>query len=217
MLRPVTRFDVEEYGSPRVGEVPTADPNSPAARFALDAAAEALGQAGLGDDTQWVGAAGVVLGTCLGESGSAFHWLRTHASGSREPAPLREWHGTLAAPTAGLAGVYGLTGPVLTVSTACTSGTSALALAADCIRRGEADVMLAGGVDVLCRFVVSGFWLLRALASETVRPFDRRRDGLALGEGAGILVLEERDRALERGASPLAEIVGCGSWGTPIT
>ena len=73
--------------------------------------------------------------------------------------------------------------------------------------------MLAGGVDALSRFVVSGFWSLRALAAAEPRPFDRRRDGLALGEGAGIVVLEEREIALARGAPVLAELLGSGSSG----
>jgi len=71
--------------------------------------------------------------------------------------------------------------------------------------------MLAGGTDALSPFVLSGFGLLRALTTTQVRPFDRRRDGLALGEGAGVLVLEERARAEKRGAVILAEVLGGGS------
>jgi 3-oxoacyl-[acyl-carrier-protein] synthase II len=71
--------------------------------------------------------------------------------------------------------------------------------------------MLAGGVDALSGFVVSGFGILRALASTEVRPFDRRRDGLALGEGAAIVVLEEAGSARRRGAPILAELLGAGT------
>lgn len=83
-------------------------------------------------------------------------------------------------------------GPVLTVSTACASGASALGLAADLLRADRADLIVAGGYDVLCRFVMRGFDALRSLTRERIRPFDRRRNGLLLGEAAA-LVLMARD------------------------
>jgi len=198
-LRPVTRFDTADLGAVQAGEIdaplPAMEQRAPA--FALFAAAEALAAAGLPRDDLPTGS-GVVMGTCLGGA----------IDSSPFPAP-----GGFAAPALRLAEAHGLSGPVVTVSAACASGTAAIANAADCIRRGEADLMLAGGADALSRFVVSGFWLLRALSSTQVRPFDRRRDGLALGEGAGLVVLEERERARRRGAPMLAEILGGGSAG----
>ncbi len=83
-------------------------------------------------------------------------------------------------------------GPVLTVSTACASGATAVGLAADLLRAGRADLIVAGGYDVLCRFVMRGFDALRSLTRDRVRPFDRRRSGLLLGEAAA-LVLMARD------------------------
>jgi 3-oxoacyl-[acyl-carrier-protein] synthase II len=86
-------------------------------------------------------------------------------------------------------------------------------MAADMIRRGEAERVLAGGYDALSEFVFSGFDSLRALSTTTVRPFDRRRDGLGLGEGAGFVFLEEESAARARGARPLARVLGWGSGG----
>ena len=198
-LRPVTRFDVADFGSVQAGEVgePLPATEERASAFALLAAAESLAAAGLRRDDLPT-ASGVVLGTCLGGAIAQSH----------PPAP-----GGMAAPALRLAAAHGLSGPVTTLSAACTSGTAAIASAAACIRRGESDLMLAGGADALSRFVVSGFWLLRALSPTRVRPLDRRRDGLALGEGAGVIVLEERERARRRGAPMLAEILGGGTAG----
>jgi 3-oxoacyl-[acyl-carrier-protein] synthase II len=89
-------------------------------------------------------------------------------------------------------------------------GTHAVALAASWIRAGRADVVLAGGADLLCRFVVSGFNCLRA-TSETSRPFDRRRKGLVLGEGAAVLVLESEAHAERRHARVRAVVAGMGA------
>ena len=80
-------------------------------------------------------------------------------------------------------------GPVLTVSTACASGATALGVGADLLSDDAADLVVAGGYDVLCRFVMRGFDALRSLTRDRVRPFDRRRSGLLLGEAAGLLLL----------------------------
>jgi 3-oxoacyl-(acyl-carrier-protein) synthase len=201
-LRPAERLDLSDYASPRVGEVPhdLRRGSEPAAAFALAAAAQAIEEARLASEP-WPAATGVVIGTCLGGAEAWFERAGPVSSG------------TLGAPAAHIAREHALEGPALSLSIACASGTAAIGVAAGCIRRGEAERMLAGGVDALSRFVVSGFWSLRALAAGDTRPFDRRRDGLALGEGAGILVLEDRDVALARGATLLAEILGSGSSG----
>jgi 3-oxoacyl-[acyl-carrier-protein] synthase II len=107
-----------------------------------------------------------------------------------------------------LARWLGAGGPVITVSTACASGATALATAADLLRRDEADAVVAGGYDALCRFVLRGFNALRSLTRDEVRPFDRRRSGLLLGE-AGALALLVRERDL-RGPR-LGTVLGYGS------
>jgi 3-oxoacyl-[acyl-carrier-protein] synthase II len=100
-----------------------------------------------------------------------------------------------------LATEYNLGGTCLTISTACASGTDAIGAAARKIAEGSADIIIAGGADILSDFALFGFNALQALTHEKVRPFDKNRTGLALGEGAAFLVLESEQRAIKRGAS----------------
>jgi len=100
---------------------------------------------------------------------------------------------------------------MLTVSTACASGATSLGLAADLLRADAATAVVAGGVDVLCRFVMRGFNHLRSLTRDEVRPFDRRRQGLLLGEGAGLVVLERASTAQQRGVRPFGYLLGHAS------
>ena len=113
---------------------------------------------------------------------------------------------------------FGLLGYNNTVATACAAGTQAIGDATEVIRRGAADVMIAGGAEAgVCELGLAGFASMRALASahngdpeHASRPWDRDRDGFVPAEGAGILILEGLDHALARGAVPLAELIGYG-------
>ena len=112
---------------------------------------------------------------------------------------------------------YGLRGPNSCVSTACAAGTHAIGDAFRIIQRGDADVMLSGGCEsVITPLGIGGFCAMRALSTRNEepdrasRPFDAQRDGFVLGEGAGILVLEEMERARRRGATVYAEVAGYG-------
>jgi 3-oxoacyl-[acyl-carrier-protein] synthase II len=105
----------------------------------------------------------------------------------------------------------GIDGPVTLISNACASGANAIAHAASLVRRGEAPAVLCGGYDALCQLVFAGFDTLKALSPTVARPFDAHRDGLALGEGAGMLLVESLDHARSRGAEILAEIAGSGA------
>lgn len=105
----------------------------------------------------------------------------------------------------------GACGPVVGFSSACASGAMALGAAMEAVRHGEVDVALAGGADSLCLLTYSGFNSLRSVDPGPCRPFREDRQGLSLGEGAGMLVLESLDRALARGAEPLAELAGYGA------
>ncbi len=121
-------------------------------------------------------------------------------------------------PAGVLALIHGAKGPNTTVSTACTSSAQSVGDAFDRIRRGDADVMLAGGCDALVEaFMVTGFALLGALSTRNddparaSRPFDANREGFVLAEGAGFVVLEAEEHATKRGATPLAELAGFGA------
>ena len=101
-------------------------------------------------------------------------------------------------------------GPTTVISNACAGGANAIGHAADLIRSGMADIVLAGGYDALCELVYCGFDSLLTLAPELCRPFDRGRNGLMIGEGAAFLVLESEEHALRRGATIHGIIAGYG-------
>ncbi len=151
----------------------------------------------------------VVLGTTLGGmlSGSAFH---------KEIVLDREGRASsLFDYIAFSQGVHvaednGALGSVFSISNACASGTNAVGFALNEIRSGAADIALAGGYDTMCEFTFAGFNSLQAITTTLCRPFDLRRDGLVLGEGAAVLILEEMDSAKRRNALILAEIAGYG-------
>jgi 3-oxoacyl-[acyl-carrier-protein] synthase II len=156
-------------------------------------------------------AAGIVLGTTTGGmSGVEEHYRFEHQAGRRS-GKLAAW---LEAPVSVsgdlLAMLIGSRGPRLTVSTACSSGANALGLAADWIRAGRVAAVLCGGADSLCRMTYSGFNALQALDRTPCRPFDRRRAGLSLGEGAALFVFEDWQAAERRGARILGEFLGYG-------
>lgn len=113
---------------------------------------------------------------------------------------------------------FGLKGPSFSVVSACATSVNCIGSAVDTILAGRADVMLAGGSEAaITRFAVAGFCAMRALSTrndnpeKASRPFDKERDGFVMAEGAGILVLEEREHALARGAKIYAEIAGYGA------
>jgi len=199
--------DLVPHCAAEVREPVVADPDR-AGAFALRAATEAVADARLDplDSTRL----GVVLGTTLGGMRlfEAWYPARPAASGGLERVPYF-------APAVRLARALGCRGPVATTQLACASSTHAIALAADWVRSGRADVVLAGGTDLLCRFVVAGFNALRATA-EVARPFDRDRRGLVLGEGAAVVVVEDGERAARRGAPVRARLLGVGAAGDAV-
>jgi 3-oxoacyl-[acyl-carrier-protein] synthase II len=107
-----------------------------------------------------------------------------------------------------LANAFGISGPVTIIANACASGANAVGHAFELLRAGRAGRVLTGGYDALNQLVFAGFDSLQALSPTTCRPFDTNRDGLALGEGAGIFALETLGSAQQRGARILGEIVG---------
>ncbi|MCH7601127.1 MAG: beta-ketoacyl-[acyl-carrier-protein] synthase family protein [Planctomycetes bacterium] len=121
-------------------------------------------------------------------------------------------------PASHIAREYGLRGPVYNCLTACAASTQAIGEATSMLKRGDADVMVSGGTHTMLHVLgVTGFSRLTALSTRNddyksaARPFDRTRDGFVMGEGSGIVILETLDHAQQRGAQPLAEIIGYGS------
>jgi len=109
-----------------------------------------------------------------------------------------------------IASALGLFGPKTTFMTACSSGATAVGFAADQIRSGRAAVMIAGGAEPLSRIIYAAFNSLRSVDPEYCKPFDKNRQGLSLGEGAGIFILEALNHATARGAQILGEVLGYG-------
>ncbi len=208
-VAPIRRFSADDLDPAAAAEVDdTMADRDRVGAFAVRAASEALEAAALRRETIDASRLGVALGTTLGGMEIFEAWDAAAAAGVAPPPQLGRVPYFAAA--ARLAETVGARGPVMTTQLACASGTEAVALAADWVRAGRADVVLAGGSDLLCRFVVAGFNCLRATAEEA-RPFDRHRRGLVLGEGAAIVVVEEAGHAVRRGAPVRARILGAGA------
>jgi 3-oxoacyl-[acyl-carrier-protein] synthase II len=138
--------------------------------------------------------------------------------GVKDLHPIHEAEQEPGTPAGHLAGIFGARGPNANCLTACAASSQAIGEATEIIRRGDADVMLSGGTHSMIHpFGVTGFNLLTALSTRNAdptrasRPFDRDRDGFILGEGAGMVVLEELEHAKARGATIFGEVAGYGS------
>ncbi|MCP3677121.1 MAG: beta-ketoacyl-[acyl-carrier-protein] synthase family protein [Deltaproteobacteria bacterium] len=154
----------------------------------------------------------VLLGTTLGGMISGMKYHRAGLANGFEhvnPAPLADYRAHTHARN--LMKEYGLSGEALTFSDACTSGANAIGRAFRMVRSGGADIAVAGGYDTMCEFTFAGFNSLQAVTVSKCRPFDRDRDGLALGEGTAVLILEEMEYAKRREAAPIVEIIGYAS------
>ncbi len=229
VVRRLTSFDPTPFKSRIAGEVDDAVLSSllnsrrtkridRCSQFALLGSTLALADAGLdlaGEDSDRVGA---MMGTALGGVG---HAERQHEQylreGVRAVDPGLALTVFAGASSCNLAIEYGITGPNITNGMSCASGAIALGEAARAIRRGEADIMLAGGSEApLAPLCFGAFALIRAMSTRNEdptsasRPFDRDRDGFVMAEGAAVLVLEEWERARARGAPIYGEIVGYG-------
>jgi 3-oxoacyl-[acyl-carrier-protein] synthase II len=164
---------------------------------------------------------GAVIGSGIGGIGSIEEGTMTVAQrGPRRLSPFFVPGSIINMIAGNLSIKFGLKGPNLAVTTACTTGTHAIGLAARSIQHGEADAMLAGGAEMATTPLgLGGFAAARALSTRNddpkaaSRPWDKNRDGFVLGDGAGILVLEEYEHAKARGAKIYAELMGFGMSG----
>jgi len=190
-------------------------------QFGLVAAREAMDQAGLPARLEGSLAerTGAILGTGLGGVSTLYDGFTTNAL--RGPDRISPFLIPMGIPNVGAGQIainYGMTGPNFATVSACATGGHAIGEASETIRRDDADIMLAGGAEAcILEVLLGGFGAMRALSTRNddpaaaSRPFDKGRDGFVCGEGAGVLVLEELEHAVARGAAPLAELVGYGA------
>ncbi len=221
-LKPVTLFDVSRQRVKVAGEAALPDKLpchrlsrhrearlDRAARLLLFAAEEAWRQSGWAPGHSLP----VVLGTTSGgmSLGEAYYRQTLNTPHSYRRQASRVMHYQTQSQALTLEDYFGFTGPITIIANACASGANALGHAWELIREGHCDRVLTGGYDALSQLVFAGFDSLQALSPTQCRPFDAHRDGLALGEGAAVLTLETLERAQERHAEILGEIVGYGA------
>ena len=190
-------------------------------QFALVAAREALDQAGLPErfEGDLAEKTGVILGTGLGGVGTLIDGFTTNAL--RGPDRISPFLVPMGIPNTGAGQIainFGMTGPNFTTVSACATGGHAIGESSETIRRGDADVMIAGGAEAgIYEPMVGGFASMRALSTRNEdpegasRPFDKGRDGFVISEGCGVVVLEALEHAEARGVPILAELTGYGA------
>ncbi|WP_413205601.1 beta-ketoacyl-ACP synthase II [Rhodospirillum sp. A1_3_36] len=239
-IRKIDRFEVSDLAAQVAGLIPGKDqPNgfdpdalvTPKERrrmddfivYGLAAAKEAVEDSGwMPEDEEALERTGVMIGSGIGGLPSiADTALHLEKNGPRKISPFFIPSALINLVSGHVSIRYGFKGPNHAVVTACSTGAHAIGDASRLIMFGDADVMVAGGAEAaVCRIGVAGFAAARALATkfndtpETAsRPYDRSRDGFVMGEGAGVVVLEEYEHAKARGAKIYAEIVGYGMSG----
>lgn len=236
----ITRFDATDYHSNYACEVKPADHEygfdpgkrvdhkiqrqvDPFIVYGIDAAGQAIEDAGLTDMTD---AQRLRAGCSIGSGIGGLPGIESESLVLAEKGPKRVSphfvHGRLINLISGQVSIkYGLMGPNHAVVTACSTGAHSIGDAARMIAMDDADIMLAGGAEAtICPIGIAGFGQARALSTEfrdepwrASRPWDQGRDGFVMGEGAGIVVLEEYEHAKARGAKIYAEVVGYGLSG----
>ena len=175
----------------------------PLSLYALLAAEEAIGQSGISGHPALDHRTAVIVG-CGSGGNASFEtaYERLFGKGQTKVHPQTIPSSMIAAPSAHIAMLRGIHGPVFTISSACASSAHALGEAMHMIRAGRVDVAIAGGAEAcLTRGSWTGWQSLGVLAPDTCRPFSQGRQGMVLGEGAAMLVLESEDHAKARGAA----------------
>ncbi len=229
-IGPITRFDASAFASRIAGEIKDFDPTNyvdkkeirhydPFVIYALAASQMAIDDAGLAITPEIAERVGVIIGSAIGGVQTFEEEVRTlMQSGPRKISPFAV-PAILANLASGHVSIrFGAKGPITCTVTACAAGTSAVG---DCYRTiayGEADVMIAGGVEAaITPLGVAGFCAMRALSTlndepqKASRPFDKGRNGFVIAEGCGVLILEELSFAKKRGAKIYGEIIGYGT------
>lgn len=225
----ITKFDTSDFKVKLAAEVKDfraadhMDPKAarrmePFAQYAVAASGEAMEDAGINLEAEDPYRVGVIIGSGIGSLETVeatYDKVLEHKVNRVNPLTIPKMISNMAAGNVSIQ--FGLKGKCENVVTACATGTNCIGDAMRTIQYGEADIMLAGGTEsCICPTGVAGFQQLTALSTETDRmrasiPFDKDRNGFVMGEGAGILVLEELSHAQKRGAHIYAELVGYGA------
>ena len=225
----ITKFDTSDFKVKLAAEVKDfraadyMDPKAarrmePFAQYAVAASGEAMEDAGINMEAEDPYRVGVIIGSGIGSLETVeatYNKVLEHKVNRVNPLTIPKMISNMAAGNVSIQ--FGLKGKCENVVTACATGTNCIGDAMRTIQYGEADIMLAGGTEsCICPTGVAGFQQLTALSTETDRmrasiPFDKDRNGFVMGEGAGILVLEELSHAQKRGAHIYAELVGYGA------
>ncbi len=230
-IRRISLFDAEEAGlaCTIAGEVPDFDATRFLSRkdarkmdrfiqFGVSAALMAIEDAGLEITDANAERVGVAIGSGIGGLSTIERTMRAYlGGGARRISPFFIPQTIINMAAGWVSMLTGAKGPNTATVTACATGTHAIGDAFEIIARGDADAMIAGGAEAaICELGIGGFAAARALSTRNdeperaSRPWDRDRDGFVMGEGAGVLVLEELESARRRGANILAEVVGYG-------
>ena len=229
-INPITSFDAENFETRIAAEIQNFDPtefmdpkearrNDRFSQFAISASIQAMDQAGLVIKESDAAKAAVIIGSGIGgilTISEQFEVL--HQKGPSRISPFLVTKMLVDMASGQVSIKLGAKGPNYSTVTACASGSDAIGHGFELIRRNGADVVIAGGTEAsICPIAISGFSAAGALSrrndnpKESSRPFDAARDGFVMGEGSAILVIENLQSALERGANPIAEIIGYGS------
>lgn len=215
---PVRKFDTAPYDVKNGGEVKSFTPDSYFKRlnpyhfdrtiqFAVSATSMALEHANLDVDDILKSRVGVIMGTTMGNQQT----LEKHNDKIRNKEHQFDsdykWYSAPSI-TGVVASEFGFMGPNMVIPTACAAGNYAIGYASDLIENGKADYMVCGGSDAISRACFTMFARLSAISPDLCKPFDQDRKGMMVAEGAGVLILERLDLAVERGATIYAEIAG---------
>ena len=230
-VRRITLFDPSDMPCQIAGEIPDFDPKNfmdrklarrmpRAAQIALAAAVQAVEDSGLPEPMPEPERSGVYFGTAIGALDSFVDGIEVFKTKGLEKVSPFVLPGGIPNLSAHLIAMrFQCLGPNATITTACATGTQSIGEGAEFIRRGLADVVIAGGTEALVReFSIAGFSAMRALPvnyndqpEKASRPFDARREGFVFSEGAGAVVLESLEHAQSRGAQIYAEVMGYAS------
>lgn len=231
-IGPITHFDAADFPVRFAGEIRDFDAsqyiNGKEARrmgafihYGIAASCQAIADSGIEITPENAPRAGIAIGSGIGGlHGIELAYQNYLDGGPRKISPFFVPGNIINMIAGNLSIMYGMKGPNIAIVTACTSSTHNIGVAARTISYGDADIMVAGGAEMTtCPTGIGGFAAARALSTRNddpkaaSRPWDRDRDGFVLSDGAGILVLEEYDHALRRGANIYSEIIGFGMSG----